>query len=360
MSLLASDLEAVDVALDVACPKSRDTVLFTLVDWLCNPKGPVSPEHAGVYDQVVCWLTRHRDAQTRAAVANRLAQAQQGPAATVRNLAFDLCPEVAAPVLRHSPLLEEDCLIDIASVQGEEHLCAIAARTPVTQPVTDVVVRRGSWPVLRAVAANATAALSRSSLYRLARAAYGDGAITLGLLQRKDLPSTLTPGLLIHYNRLVESHQLDQRGEDSVISLEEIEIKNDSGMAVARECANARENLAIPNVAIEAPERHGDVAESHVAWCLNQGRWTDALVLVARLAEQPPEFVMRAFTCLVPDNTLLILRAADLSWPMARRLLHQARGSDPDGAIARQSAAYSELSQHSARRALRIFRLKSA
>jgi uncharacterized protein (DUF2336 family) len=358
MPLLSTDLEQISATMDGASQTARDSVLFGLADRLCTPKGRLSAEQARTYDEVVCWLSRHRDAKTRSALATRVARVKQGPVATVRSLAFDPYPEVACPVLRESVLLKDSDLIDIATVESEAHLCAIAARSPVSEPVTDVVVRRGSWAILRTVAANNTAALSSSSVRRLARAAYADGAITVGLLKRKDIPAPLSAKLRVHCQALAKTDQRDRRGEDSGISLDQLKMTTHE-MPLAGEIPRVSlpADLSLGEARIEALAQHGILTGRDVGWCLDHGRWTDALVLIARLGDLTSEFVIRAFACPEPDYTLIIMRAADLSWHMAQQvLLHRAGGLDPDGAIARQSNAYAELSRQSAQRALEILR----
>ena len=96
--------------------------------------------------------------------------------------------EVAAPLLTKSVLVLDEDLISIAHTRSQQHLLAIADRPHLDIPVTDVVVWRGAWPVLRTLSANRTARFSPTGLVRLAAVSQGDGHITVALTKREDVP----------------------------------------------------------------------------------------------------------------------------------------------------------------------------
>ena len=150
---------------------------------------PLSTTEARVYDEALLRLARAEQTEARTRLSQRLAPIEVGPVRTVTDLAYDLDPEVAAPVLRQSVLLQDEDLITIAQTRSQSHLGAIAERREVSEPVTDVVVARGSWPVLRQLAANRTAQLSGQGLARLAVLSRGDGHITVALTKRSDVPA---------------------------------------------------------------------------------------------------------------------------------------------------------------------------
>ncbi len=71
----------------------------------------------------------------------------------MRRLATDNEISVAGPVLRQSSRLNDADLIGIARTKSQAHLLAIAGRTGIAEPVTDVLVKRGDREVARNLAA---------------------------------------------------------------------------------------------------------------------------------------------------------------------------------------------------------------
>jgi predicted nucleic acid-binding protein len=304
---------------------------------------------ARVYDEVVCWLVRRSDAPVRAAVAERICAAEKGPELTVSELAHDPDPAVAGPVLRRSPLLSEADLIAVARSRGDAHLCAIAERSNVAEPVTDVVVARGSWPVLRAVAGNATARLSPTSLERLAHVASGDGRITVGLLKRKDVPVAMTQALIGRYDAFSRSGRLEQKGEESGLALD----------APPRRAASSAPRSVPSGDALRAAEaqaaamsRHVLLSADDIGWCVDQERWTEVLAVTARLSAQPIETVARAFVRRNAGAMLSLVFLAGARWGVVERVLLGWEACDARE-LARHEAAYAGLTRQGAERTVR-------
>src|SRR4051794_11969004 len=180
---------------------------------------PLSPTEARIYDEALLRLARVERTDHRAQLSRRLASVGGGPVRTVTELAYDLDPEVAAPVLRQSVLLQDEDLITIAQTRSQGHLGALAERREVSAPVTDVVVTRGSWPVLRQLAANRTAHLSGQGLARLAVLARGDGHITVALTKRSDVPAAAKGELLAQFKDMATTRRSSLCGEHSDVRL---------------------------------------------------------------------------------------------------------------------------------------------
>jgi hypothetical protein len=114
-------------------------------------------------------------------------------------------------------------------------------------------------------------------------------------------------------------------------------------------------DLTLAEARVDALSRHRHLSEDDLLWCLDMGRWADALVVVARLAGTPIDVVMRCFGLPDVDAALVILRLAGMSWPAAEAVVqYRAGGGDAGGAIAREAEAYQQLSRAAAERALRF------
>ena len=94
---------------------------------------------------------------------------------------------VAGPVLRHSPVLDDAALVEIARLKGQGHLLAMSERPTLSAVITDVLVERGDRDVVRRAAGNAGAEFSPGSYSELIKRAAQDGVLTLRIGQRSDL-----------------------------------------------------------------------------------------------------------------------------------------------------------------------------
>jgi hypothetical protein len=114
-----------------------------------------------------------------------------------------------------------------------------------------------------------------------------------------------------------------------------------------------RPELAAAEARVSAMSRHLKVTEQDIAWCLGQGRWSDAAVVIARLAGDSAEFVMRAFDAEDAAKVLPLMRLACLSWATVLNVL-DARSIELDAsALPAVKGRYEALSRDAALEAWR-------
>ncbi|WP_188311994.1 DUF2336 domain-containing protein [Salinarimonas soli] len=290
---------------------------------------PLSTREAELYDTAMCELVGKVDPVVRGQLSERLARVPSGPVRSVLLLAHDPDSHVAAPVLRHSPLLPEPVLVAIAWTRGQGHLAAIAGRRHITPRVSDMVLARGAAPVLRTLAANDTARLSEDGMARLARLARGDGRIKDALARRPDVPGEVRRGL----------------------GIEAVESADPEGPLAPAAIEAASDWLTALRAAREP-------RESDLARCLREDETARIVALVAYLGRDELGQTAAAFRAGALDAMVLCLRMADIRWPLAERVLR--RCLDPGAPVAAQQAAYQGVSPRAAERALRALRMRSS
>ena len=109
------------------------------------------------------------------------------PRGLVGQLAHEDEIAIAGPLLRRSPVIDEQMLIEIASEKSQGHLLAMAERPTLSSNLTDVIVARGDRNVVRRTAGNAGANFSPDGYSTLIKRAGQDGVLTIRLGQREDL-----------------------------------------------------------------------------------------------------------------------------------------------------------------------------
>ncbi len=153
-------------------------------------------DHVDLFDGVLTSLVPHAEIAARADLAERLSVLANAPRGLVGQLAHDDEIAIAGPLLRRSPIIDEQMLLEIASMKGQGHLLAMAERTTLSPDLTDVMVARGDRDVVRRAAGNAGAQFSEGGYSTLIKRAGQDGVLTIRLGQRDDLSSEQLKELL--------------------------------------------------------------------------------------------------------------------------------------------------------------------
>jgi uncharacterized protein (DUF2336 family) len=144
-------------------------------------------DHVELFDGVLTSLVPHAGPEARAELADRLSVLANAPRGLVGQLAHEDEIAIAGPLLRRSPVIDEQMLVEIASEKSQGHLLAMAERPTLSPDLTDVIVARGDRAVVRRTAGNAGANFSPDGYSTLIKRAGQDGVLTIRLGQRDDL-----------------------------------------------------------------------------------------------------------------------------------------------------------------------------
>src|SRR3984893_2215574 len=133
-------------------PDKRHKLLRTLADVFFESAPDWRPQERVLFDDILQKVFDELPF-ARQELAERLAARAGAPRRVVVKLAADTIA-VAAPVLTHSPVLQDDDLAGLAREKSQDHLLAIAKRSWVSERITDILVDRGNSLVLYSIAEN--------------------------------------------------------------------------------------------------------------------------------------------------------------------------------------------------------------
>jgi len=168
-------------------PERRAEAARRIAELFFQDAAHLRPDHVDLFDEILIDLVPHTELVARAELAERLSLVANAPRVLVGRLARENEILVAGPILRRSPVLSEETLIEIARMKGQGHLLAMSERPRLSPDLTDVIVERGDREVIRRAAGNAGAAFSESGYTELIKRASEDGVLTLTVGQRGDL-----------------------------------------------------------------------------------------------------------------------------------------------------------------------------
>jgi uncharacterized protein (DUF2336 family) len=219
--------------------------------------------------------------EVRRNLAEALATSCLVPPHLARRLATDDI-EVAAPLLRQSPVLSDRDLVEIVRTNSIQFALAVAGRDKVSSELADALVATGDRDVVERVVTNQGAELSEVTLRKVAHEHAGDRAIQAGLVKRPELPYDVVEQLVAAVAEqlqwdLVSRQRLDPRSAAALMAA----VREQTTIAlVARERGDrtlqrgVAERYAAGELAHEdllAALRDGDVATFEAGLALHAG-----------------------------------------------------------------------------------------
>src|SRR5688572_1489325 len=162
MTIATALIPGLDEIVKNGDPKRRADAARRITELYLSGAANFRSDHVDLFDGVLIGLVPHTELAARADLAERLSLLVNAPRGLVGQLAREDEISIAGPLLRHSPVIDEQALIEIARAKGQGHLLAMAERPALSPDLTDVMVRRGDRAVVRRAAGNAGAQFSQT------------------------------------------------------------------------------------------------------------------------------------------------------------------------------------------------------
>lgn len=172
-------------------PEARKELTEAIADLLEKNVGVSENE---LIADILIALTRQAEMDLRQAIAERLAIMENVPLRLVLQLANDDI-EIAAPVLRHSPVLGDLDLVYIVKSKGPKYWQEIAGRHNLTPYMMNLLAETRDIGTALALAENTVVTLTANALSILTDLAQNSEALAEPLLHRPDMPKDLATRL---------------------------------------------------------------------------------------------------------------------------------------------------------------------
>ncbi|NLH80199.1 MAG: DUF2336 domain-containing protein, partial [Phyllobacteriaceae bacterium] len=211
-------------------PRSVAEQLRRLAAEHAQDTSELTPTESQIFAKLATALLDKAGLLDRFAFARDVAPQRNTPRSVIERLLAD-DHLVASSVVEHAPFADLDLLKLIGSRDDSRIHCAIARREGVSETITDVLIGKGRPDVLTALAGNAGAKLSPSSLEMLCDTAVRQSLLGKALARRKDLP----PQVAAMLNRRLEARHLvhAELSDGDLIDLVETADKEDAEVAIA-------------------------------------------------------------------------------------------------------------------------------
>lgn len=298
-------------------PKRLAAVSRGIAELFAQGAERFQPSHVELFDHILTGIVPQTEMAARADVAQRISAIANAPPTLIGQLAREDNIQVAGPVLRRSPVLDEQALVEIARMKGQDHLLAMTERPILSSKLTDVMVQRGERDVVRRAAANSGAAFSPIGYSALVKRAAKDGLLTLTVGQRNDLPDKLLKELLAGSVDVVRRRLFDVAAPARQAAV----AKAMGEMSGKREQAEKQRDFTQAQRTVLSLYRTGDLDEDALLGFGKAYRYTETVAALSAMSGVPLAAVDRLMSGDRHDPVLMICKSIGLDWATVRALV---------------------------------------
>ena len=317
MTVATSLIPGLDDIVKRGDPRRRGEIAHAISQLFFQDAANLRPDVIDLFDNLLIDLVPHAELASRVDLAERFSRLNNAPRHLVSQLARENEIAVAGPVLRHSPVLDDAALVEIARLKGQGHLLAMSERPTLSAVITDVLVERGDRDVVRRAAGNSGAVFSPGSYSELIKRAAQDGVLTLRIGQRSDLSGENLKQLLDGTLDVI------RRRLSSVVNpVRQVEIKR--AMAAIEEATlppGPRRDFSGAQRTVLALHRGGHLGESALFGFAKAHKYEEAIASLSAMSGVRLSVLDRLITGDRYDPILVLGRVLNVGWPTVRALI---------------------------------------
>ena len=317
MTAATSLIPGLDEIVKHGDPARRAEAARRIAELFFQDAAKLKTRHVELFDGLLLDLVPFTEIIARAELAERLSLLANAPRMLVGQLARENEILVVGPVLRRSPVLEEEVLLDIARLKGQGHLLAMSERPRLSPDLTDVIVRRGDRDVVRRAAGNAGAEFSETGYTELIKRAGHDGVLTLAVGRRSDLPDARLKELLAGSLLVVRRRLLDVVKPERRLAIAQA---MDELNVVTEQVSGARDFVPAQR-AILALHRAGGLNEAALLDFAKSYRYEESVTALAAILGIKIVTLDRLISGDRHDPILIVGKALGLEWATVRALI---------------------------------------
>jgi uncharacterized protein (DUF2336 family) len=317
MTGTASLIPGLDEIVKNGDPKRRAEAARRIADLFLQDAARLRPDHVDLFDGILIDLVPYAETIARAELAEQLSLLANAPRLLIGQLARENEILVAAPVLRRSPVIDEESLLEIAHCKGQGHLLAMTERATLSPDLTDVIVDRGDRDVVRRAAGNAGALFSDNGYSELIKRAGQDGVLTLAVGRRGDLSDLRLKDLLAGSLDVIRRRLFDVVGPDRQAAIKQAmsEISDVPEMVVGK-----RDFLPAQRT-ILALHRAGELNEAALLGFAKAHKYEETIAALAALSGVKIASLDRLIAGDRHDPILIVGKTIGLEWATVRALI---------------------------------------
>lgn len=248
--------------LELARDKSqerRKQLARTITDLFVEQSTELTDRERVLMFDILHKMIHDAEMSVRRTISKQLAEIEDAPRDLINILANDEI-EVAFPILRKSPVFQDEDLIEVVQHRTLEHQLAIAVRASVSEDVSDALVKTGNETVITNLLNNQNAKLSLATMEYLIEESKRVDTFHEPILNRNDLEPELAKRMymwvsaaLRHF--IIDKYDFDESALDDL--LEQTAVREIESLDAAAKAATSKTD----ELAAELEEEGGDTVK---------------------------------------------------------------------------------------------------
>ncbi len=288
---------------------SRQVLFGNVVDIFLMEDARVSERERSLIVGILRDLIKEVEVDLRKRLAEQLQANESAPTELIALLANEDI-EIAGPILRESPVIQDPDLINVIKQRGREHWLAITMRRSLSAPVSDALVATGDLDVIESLLGNANAELSRRAMEYLVAESQRVDRFQRPLLLRADLPTDLAMRMYWWVSAALREHLLRHHA----IDVDQLDTAMETSVA-EESAARANGGQALNDTVQALIAGLGDATEINASLLirlLRSGRVPVFVGALARMADLPEIVVRRIVLDCDGESLAMICRACGI------------------------------------------------
>jgi uncharacterized protein (DUF2336 family) len=355
---LISELEG---AIASGSSEQRLSTLRRVTDLFLIGAEVYSDSQVDVFDDVIARLADRIETKAKAELARRLAPVPNAPRHVVRTLAYDESIEVAGPVLSQSVRITEEDLIACARNSSQDKLLAISKRAAISETISDVLVTRGDRQVVRSVAQNNGARLSKASFGKLVEKSHHDTELAVSVGSRQDISREHFQAIVAKASEAV-LQRLTAANPAVAGEIKQV-LSGVTGRAI-EPARRAKLDYTQARAWFDRLKRAGESIEPAVHDCARSNKLEETIVALSTLCQLPITIVEKLVVDKRTESDLILIlaKASGFSWPTAKLILlmHRAAIDLPAPDMDTTQEHFERLQPGTAQRVVRFYQVRHA
>jgi uncharacterized protein (DUF2336 family) len=363
-----SIVDEVEAAIRAGSAEKRLETAWRVTNFFLVSAGSLNSEQVELFDGVLERLIKTIELRSIADISARIALAEisaqlapvaQAPPAVMRHLARHDEIAIAGPVLKESPRLGEQDLIEIAQTKSEQHLLAVSGRWWLKEVVTDALLARRYPGVSRKVVSNPGARVSAAGFAIVIEQAESDPDLAVETGIRVDLPSELRERLLGNATEAVRARLLSRAPPHLFEEIRSAIAAVAAG--VDREMSKVRDFNAARRLMAQLRQR-GELTEATLLGLARKRKYEETVAALAELSQSSIDVIRPLMQSLRDDGLLVPCRAAGLGWDTTSAVLEcrYSAGSMGPAELAKAKSHFTRMTAENARRLLKFWQVRAS
>ncbi len=338
--------------------EKRRELLRNITDIFMEKPESYSEVEIGHFGDIMSAVAAQMETEVRKELAQRMSHVEQAPRTLITQLAQDEIA-VAEPVLQHSPVLQDEDLIEIVRRHSQDHLLAITGRRSLSVSVGDALVEHGDDAVLAGLVSNDGAELSRHAMETIVDRAENNTDLHEPLVSRRDLPPDLLNEMYFFVSRkirqkILESNaKIDEKLLDEALAHSRRKWQQEDDKIQFGELTEAKKFV---NKLI----KYNELNERKLVELFNTRRFNEFMVAFAHLSDMDVRTVRRLMSDESCEGLAIACRALgfDRSTFSAFALQPGMSNKNPANSAYKAVELYDQIPVETAQRTIRFWRVR--